>query len=456
MISVSPVLVPRYRQPRNGDMMMSRFACLTGGQDGPSRINIERLKRDLEELGRIGQDGTDGVSRPSFSAADLEARAWLRKKIEEAGLCDRQDRGLHRAPHRTGPILEDEGLPIGIVERIAGKHYRQCAFVGESGHSGTTPLELRHDAFLGLADFALRATQLVATKYYGSVLTVGKAALPSGSFSVIPGRTDFTLEFRSSSPEAMAAIEKDVFGLAEDIAATRGLTFMSKLVDKTAPVTVAPRLTSLIDPERALATVRAVVEAVPGRPVTLKLRRAFRNADRTHESFWRIALGAFRAGVSAIAVHARSVEQKYTGRADWEFLAEVKRAFPDRTILGSGDVTNPAEALRMMAETGVDGVLAARGAIGNPWFFSQARDLAAGRPPRQPALDEQREVIDRHYRLACEAYDPRRGLKILRHFSLQYAKMHPRRTDLRNALVKVRTEDEWRDVIDRFYASDAS
>jgi tRNA-dihydrouridine synthase B len=112
----------------------------------------------------------------------------------------------------------------------------------------------------------------------------------------------------------------------------------------------------------------------------------------------------------------------------------------------------PADALRMMDETGVDGVLAARGAIGNPWFFAQARDLAAGLPPRQPAVDEQRDIIYRHYRLACEAYDPRRGLKILRHFSLQYAKIHPRRTELRNALVAVRTEDEWRAVIDAFYA----
>ncbi|MGZ5469933.1 MAG: allantoate amidohydrolase [Candidatus Aminicenantales bacterium] len=337
------------------------------------RIDNERLKRDLEELGRIGRDDHGGVSRPSFSAADLEARGWLKKKIEEAGLCYRQDgagnqfgrlecagktimAGSHidtvpnggmfdgaagvlaaleaarriieeKAPltkaleiasftdeegnlvgdflgsrafmglvdesavrngrtsfgvlfsdilKRTGftaegilgahkdrpeleayvelhieqgPVLEDEGVPIGIVERIAGKHYRQCAYVGESGHSGTTPLELRHDAFLGLADFALRATQLVATKYYGSVLTVGKAALHPGSFSVIPGRADFTLEFRSSSPEAMAAIEKDVFALAEDIAATRGLTFISKLVDQTAPVTVAPRIVSLIAEE---------------------------------------------------------------------------------------------------------------------------------------------------------------------------------------------------------------
>ena len=337
------------------------------------RVDVERLKRDLEELGRIGRDERGGINRPSFSPADLEARAWLRKKMEEAGLCYRQDgagnqfgrlecagktvmAGSHidtvpnggmfdgaagvlaaleaarriveeRVPltkalevasftdeegnlvgdflgsrafiglldekevrngrtsfgvafsdvlKRTGftadgilgahkdrpaleayvelhieqgPVLEDEGVPIGVVERIAGKHYRQCAYVGESGHSGTTPLELRRDAFLGLADLALRATQLVATKHYGSVLTVGKAVLHPGSFSVIPGRADFTLEFRSPSPESMVAIESEVFALAEDIAATRGLTFVSRVVDKTSPVTVAPRLTNLIEEE---------------------------------------------------------------------------------------------------------------------------------------------------------------------------------------------------------------
>ena len=340
-------------------------------------INGERLRGDLEELGRIGRDANGGVNRPSFSAADFEAREWLKKKIEEAGLCYRQDgagnqfgriecsgrtviAGSHidtvpnggmfdgaagvvaalEAARRIieekvplsrpleiasftdeegnlvgdflgsraflgllddneirngrtsfglpfsevlkktgftidgilaarkarpeleayvelhieqGPVLEEESVPIGIVERISGKHYRQCAFIGESGHAGTTPLELRRDAFLGLADFALKATQHVATKHYGSMLTVGKAALHPGSFSVIPGRADFTLEFRSTSPESLAAIEKEVFTLAEDIASTRGLTFVSRVVDKTAPVAVAPRLLDLMEEEcRAL------------------------------------------------------------------------------------------------------------------------------------------------------------------------------------------------------------
>jgi N-carbamoyl-L-amino-acid hydrolase len=337
------------------------------------KVNGQRLKSDLEELGRIGRDERGGVSRPSYGPADFEARAWLKTKIEEAGLCYRQDgagnqfgraecggptvmAGSHidtvpsggmfdgaagvvaaleaarriveekvplkralevasftdeegnlvgdflgsraflglldekevrsgrtsfglpfaevlkktpftpesiLAAHRSrpdldaylelhieqGPVLEEEGVPIGIVERITGKHYRQCAFIGESGHAGTTPLELRRDAFLGLADFALKATQHVATKHYGSMLTIGKAALHPGSFSVIPGRADFTLEFRSGDAETLAAIEREVFGLAEDIASTRGLTFASRIVDKTTPVAVAPRLLEILEGE---------------------------------------------------------------------------------------------------------------------------------------------------------------------------------------------------------------
>ena len=336
-------------------------------------INIERLKNDLEELGRIGRDLGGGVSRPSFSPADLEARAWLRKKIEAAGLVYRQDgagnqfgridgagktvmAGSHidtvlnggmfdgaagvlvaleclrrireekiattkplevasftdeegnlvgdflgsRAflglldrdevvngrtafgltlrdilkgtdysvesileAHKArpdleayvelhieqGPVLEDEGLPIGVVETIAGKHYRLCSFAGQAAHAGTTPLELRQDAFLGLADFALRATQHVATRHYGSVVTIGRVTLYPGVFSVVPARADFTFEFRSPDPATLSELETGLFAIAAEVASTRGLGFASRVVDKTSPVNVAPRLVGLIEKE---------------------------------------------------------------------------------------------------------------------------------------------------------------------------------------------------------------
>ncbi len=205
-------------------------------------------------------------------------------------------------------------------------------------------------------------------------------------------------------------------------------------------------------PELALEIVRAVLESVPGRPVTIKLRRAFRETDRACDAFWKIARGSVEAGVAAVCVHARSVDQKYTGRADWDFLARVKREFPGRTVIGSGDVHTAYDALRMIEQTGVDGVLAARGAIGNPWIFRQARDIAAGRKPHQPDLAEQRELISRHFGLACQVYGPVRGLKIIRNFGLKYARMHPHPAKVRNACIQVKTERQWRELLDRFYS----
>ncbi|MCJ7642917.1 MAG: tRNA-dihydrouridine synthase family protein [Candidatus Aminicenantes bacterium] len=205
------------------------------------------------------------------------------------------------------------------------------------------------------------------------------------------------------------------------------------------------------DPDLALEIVRAVIDAVPDRPVTIKLRRAFRASDEAHAAFWKIAGGAFEAGVAAISVHARSVDQKYSGRADWGFLAKVKREFPDRTIIGSGDIHTAADALRMIAETGVDGVAAARGAIGNPWIFRQARDLAAGREPFMPTLDDQRELILRHFRLASDAYGPKRAVRIIHNFGIRYARVHPHPAKTRAAFYHIRTEKDLLTLMDTWY-----
>ncbi len=209
------------------------------------------------------------------------------------------------------------------------------------------------------------------------------------------------------------------------------------------------------DPVLALEIIRAVVEAVPDFPVSVKLRRSFRDDDKEHAAFWKIARGGFETGTTAVCAHARSVEQKYRGRADWDFLARVKHEFPDRTIIGSGDILYPADALRMIGETGVDGVAAARGAIGNPWFFQQVREIAAGRESATPDLMEQRRVIGRHHELARGIYGPGRGLKKIVHFGLQYARMHPSPSKLRAACLKVKTEDDWQSLLDEWYGREA-
>jgi len=337
------------------------------------KIDLERLKKDLETLAKFGRDPKGGISRPSFSQADREAQAWLKERICEAGLCHRRDGagntfgrlggdgravlvGSHidtvinggaydgavgvmaaleclrrikesgttlakplelvsftdeegnlvgdflgsrafagllnkkeiergattfgrplkevlagtefslqtiLAAHKDRPefeaylelhieqgaTLETEDIPIGVVERIAGKIYRQCSFVGKAQHGGTTPLELRQDAFLATADFALKGTQLVATKHYGSLITVGKITVQPGSFSVVPGKADFTLDVRSASGETLEVLDRELQALAGDIASTRGVTFFSKIIDRTVPTAFSDRVIGVIEEE---------------------------------------------------------------------------------------------------------------------------------------------------------------------------------------------------------------
>jgi len=333
-------------------------------------INLERLQKDICDIGQIGCDPNGGISRPSFSQADLEAREWLKNRLRDAELKIREDgagnifgrregtgkvimAGSHidtvlngglydgalgvltalecvrrideagfritrplevasftdeegnlvgdflgsRAftgqlsretlekgvtpfghtlaeilkntdfsidgileAHRSrpeieaflevhieqGPVLETESVSLGIVDKFAGKRYWLCSFLGKSNHAGTTPFELRKDAFLGLADFALKATHYVARNHYGSLLTVGKIRVHPGAFSIIPGRTDFTLDFRSTSPEALKDIEHNVRVLAAETAAARGLEFTFQTVDQTDPVSVSPRILNIL------------------------------------------------------------------------------------------------------------------------------------------------------------------------------------------------------------------
>lgn len=206
----------------------------------------------------------------------------------------------------------------------------------------------------------------------------------------------------------------------------------------------------LRDPALAVRITRAVLAAVD-RPVTLKLRRGF-SRDGNDDAFLHIATEAFAAGVAAICIHGRTVAARYAGPADWEFLAGVKQRFGDRAIIGSGDVLTPPDALRMLEQTRVDAVAVARGAMGNPWFFRQVRDLAAGRTPRRPGLAEQRELLAGHFAEACELYGPRRGPRIMRKYGIKYARLHPHPRAVRAAFVAVKRPEDWQQVLDSFYS----
>jgi nifR3 family TIM-barrel protein len=209
-------------------------------------------------------------------------------------------------------------------------------------------------------------------------------------------------------------------------------------------------------PETALEIVSRVRDAVPPHvPVTLKMRRGIDDSAESAEKFWTIFEGAFARGAAAITVHGRTVQQKYVGPSNWEFLAAVKRAAGSRTIIGSGDLFSPQACAAMLRETGVDGVSVARGAIGNPWIFAQTLAILAGEPPPPPpTIHEQRDVLREHFQLSEDLHGEQLAGRHMRKFAIKYARLHPEHLAVRDAFVGVKVNADWQAVLDRHYAVD--
>ena len=211
----------------------------------------------------------------------------------------------------------------------------------------------------------------------------------------------------------------------------------------------------LRDLERGFAILAACRDAVPAQiPMTVSLRRAFDDSAESREMFFALADRVFLLGYSAIRVHARTVEQKYLGRADWAFLAEVKSRYSDKTILGSGDVFTAHDVVRMKKTTGVDVVWVARGAIGNPWIFNHAAQLLRGQDITAPTIHEQKDALAEHFGLAMELHGESLAGRRMRKMGIKYARFHPLAPEVKRAFIEVHSLRDWHGVLDRFYVAD--
>lgn len=212
----------------------------------------------------------------------------------------------------------------------------------------------------------------------------------------------------------------------------------------------------LSEPETALEIVDRVLEAVDGRtPVTIKMRRGLDATAASERAFFEILDGARARGVAGFTIHGRTVEQRYEGPSDWSFLTRVRRHLgTDVAMLGSGDLFSPFDVVRMLEETGVDGVTIARGCIGNPWIFEQARALLSGEMPEPPTVGRQRAALELHRDTAVAAYGDRRASPKLRTHAIKYAAVHPEPLAAREAFVGVRGLGDFDAVLERFYPAD--
>lgn len=166
------------------------------------------------------------------------------------------------------------------------------------------------------------------------------------------------------------------------------------------------------------AIVGAAVRAAGSVPVTVKLRLGVDDEHRTFLDAGRIAEDQ---GAAAVALHARTVEQLYSGDAEWPAIGELKQALTTVPVLGNGDIWEAADALRMVAETGCDGVVIGRGCLGRPWLFRDLADAFAGRPLQPPpGLGEVIETMRFHARLLCQYLGDDTGIRDFRKHTSWY------------------------------------
>jgi tRNA-dihydrouridine synthase B len=201
------------------------------------------------------------------------------------------------------------------------------------------------------------------------------------------------------------------------------------------------------------AKVEAILIEVRKRircPLTIKIRSGW-DADRINAI--EIAKIAEGSGVNAVTLHPRTRAQWFHGRADWKLIGEMKRAI-GIPVIGNGDVTTPYLVKKMMDETGCDGVMVGKGALGNPWIFDPRNRWAIedGRAIH-PSLEERKRVIERHYALLQSYYDDREAVKEARRHVVWYTKGLPKSASFRSTVLGLREKEALFKIIDSYFDS---
>ena len=199
------------------------------------------------------------------------------------------------------------------------------------------------------------------------------------------------------------------------------------------------------NPERAKEVLTAMVKAVK-KPVTVKFRKGFNDLSVNAVEFAKMAESC---GVAAVAVHGRTREQYYSGKADWDIIRQVKEAVRI-PVIGNGDIFTPEDAGRMLKETGCDGIMVAMGAKGNPWLFGRINHyLDTGEVLPGPSMAEIKAMILRHGRMLVQFKGEGVAMREMRGHMAWYTKGMPHSATLRNEINQVETLEGFVELLDR-------
>ena len=198
------------------------------------------------------------------------------------------------------------------------------------------------------------------------------------------------------------------------------------------------------NPKLAAEIVRKTAKAIQ-KPLTVKIRKGF---DEAHSNAVEMAKYLEDAGAAAIAVHGRTREQYYAGKADWEIIRQVKEAV-SVPVIGNGDVTDPISAHKMMEETGCDGVMIGRASRGNPWIFRQLVEYdKTGNIPERPDVAELKAMILRHARLQLQYKGEYTGIREIRKHVAWYTAGYPHSAAIRRRVNEIETIGQLEEMLE--------
>ena len=209
----------------------------------------------------------------------------------------------------------------------------------------------------------------------------------------------------------------------------------------------------LKEPQTVMEIVRRVREAVKC-PITMKLRTGYDSSKQSCDHFFRIVSDASEQNVDALVIHARTVVQKFSGEVDWPLLARLKHQFPKTTLIGSGDLFEAQTIVGRLKSTKLDGILIARGAIGNPWIYTALHSVLNGQPvPQAPDLAEQAAVMRRHFEMIDRLYEAIKAIRYFRKFLVRYCRLHPKRKQAQKTLLAANSKAQLFAGIEKWYGN---